>query len=104
MKYAVKEIYYTLQGEGSNSGRPAVFCRFTGCNLWSGQEVDRRASSRHVETETTRSPRFLGILGAHALLFDPGEIAPPSLPGEMEAHHEWLDYVLPDDMLDAPCS
>lgn len=41
MAYAVKEIYYTLQGEGANSGRPAVFLRFTGCNLWSGLERDR---------------------------------------------------------------
>jgi 7-carboxy-7-deazaguanine synthase len=41
MSYAVKEIFYTLQGEGAQSGRPAVFCRFSGCNLWSGREVDR---------------------------------------------------------------
>ena len=41
MKYAVKEIYYTLQGEGINVGRPAVFLRFAGCNLWSGREADR---------------------------------------------------------------
>jgi 7-carboxy-7-deazaguanine synthase (Cx14CxxC type) len=41
MMYAVKEIFYTLQGEGANSGRPAVFCRFAGCNLWSGRERDR---------------------------------------------------------------
>jgi len=41
MKYAVKEIYYTLQGEGINVGRPAVFLRFAGCNLWSGRESDR---------------------------------------------------------------
>ncbi len=41
MSYHVKEIYYTLQGEGANAGRPAVFCRFTGCNLWSGREQDR---------------------------------------------------------------
>ena len=40
-KYKVKEIYYTLQGEGAHTGRPAVFCRFTGCNLWSGREEDR---------------------------------------------------------------
>lgn len=39
--YKVKEIYYTLQGEGAQSGRPAVFLRFTGCNLWSGREEDR---------------------------------------------------------------
>lgn len=39
--YKVKEIYYTLQGEGAQTGRPAIFCRFTGCNLWSGREEDR---------------------------------------------------------------
>jgi 7-carboxy-7-deazaguanine synthase len=39
--YTVKEIFYTLQGEGANSGRPAVFCRFSGCNLWTGREADR---------------------------------------------------------------
>jgi|SRR5579872_3117961 len=41
MSYIVKEIFYTLQGEGAQSGRAAVFCRFVGCNLWSGQEQDR---------------------------------------------------------------
>ena len=41
MSYAVKEVFYTLQGEGSQAGRPAVFCRFAGCNLWSGREEDR---------------------------------------------------------------
>ncbi len=41
MNYAVKEIFYTLQGEGANTGRPAVFCRFAGCNLWTGREQDR---------------------------------------------------------------
>lgn len=41
MSYKVKEIYFTLQGEGHWTGRPAVFCRFTGCNLWSGREEDR---------------------------------------------------------------
>ncbi len=44
MTYAVKEIFYTLQGEGANVGRPAVFCRFAGCNLWSGREEDRAAA------------------------------------------------------------
>ncbi|MEP6491384.1 MAG: 7-carboxy-7-deazaguanine synthase [bacterium] len=39
--YTVKEIFYTLQGEGANTGRPAVFCRFSGCNLWTGRERDR---------------------------------------------------------------
>lgn len=41
MTYSVKEIFYTLQGEGNHAGRPAVFCRFSGCNLWSGREEDR---------------------------------------------------------------
>lgn len=44
MSYAVKEIFYTLQGEGALTGRPAVFCRFAGCNLWSGREEDRAAA------------------------------------------------------------
>jgi 7-carboxy-7-deazaguanine synthase len=42
--YTVKEIFYTLQGEGRNAGRPAVFCRFSGCNLWTGREQDRHAA------------------------------------------------------------
>jgi 7-carboxy-7-deazaguanine synthase len=41
MTYSVKEIFYTLQGEGANAGRSAVFCRFSGCNLWTGREEDR---------------------------------------------------------------
>jgi len=50
--YSVKEIYYTLQGEGVQAGRPAVFCRFAGCNLWSGREQDRsRAVCRFCDTD-----------------------------------------------------
>jgi 7-carboxy-7-deazaguanine synthase len=45
VSYAVKEIFYTLQGEGANTGRPAVFCRFAGCNLWTGREQDREAAT-----------------------------------------------------------
>ena len=52
MTYAVKEIYYTLQGEGANTGRAAVFCRFAGCNLWSGREEDRHeAVCRFCDTD-----------------------------------------------------
>lgn len=52
MTYAVKEIFYTLQGEGAMSGRPAVFCRFSGCNLWSGREEDRsKAVCRFCDTD-----------------------------------------------------
>jgi len=58
MAYMVKEIFYTLQGEGANSGRPAVFCRFAGCNLWSGREEDRaEAQCRFCDTD------FVGIDG-----------------------------------------
>jgi 7-carboxy-7-deazaguanine synthase (Cx14CxxC type) len=58
MSYAVKEIFYTLQGEGANTGRPAVFCRFSGCNLWSGREEDRAtAICRFCDTD------FVGMDG-----------------------------------------
>jgi len=56
--YTVKEIYLTLQGEGMNTGRPAVLCRFTGCNLWSGREIDRaQATCRFCDTN------FVGVDG-----------------------------------------
>src|SRR5512133_726343 len=52
MAYSVKEIFYTLQGEGAQAGRPAVFLRFAGCNLWSGLERDRAtAVCRFCDTE-----------------------------------------------------
>ncbi len=52
MAYSVKEIFYTLQGEGAQAGRPAVFCRFAGCNLWSGREQDRAvAVCRFCDTD-----------------------------------------------------
>ena len=58
MSYAVKEIFYTLQGEGANAGRAAVFCRFSGCNLWSGREEDRaEAICRFCDTD------FVGMDG-----------------------------------------
>ena len=44
MTYSIKEIFYTLQGEGNHAGRPAVFCRFAGCNLWTGREEDRASA------------------------------------------------------------
>ena len=56
MTYTVKEIFYTLQGEGIQAGRPAVFCRFAGCNLWSGREADRAtATCRFCDTD------FVGV-------------------------------------------
>jgi len=52
MSYTVKEVFYTLQGEGAHTGRPAVFCRFAGCNLWSGREEDRlTAVCRFCDTD-----------------------------------------------------
>lgn len=52
MTYSVKEVYFTLQGEGAQTGRPAVFLRFAGCNLWSGREQDRAAAvCRFCDTE-----------------------------------------------------
>jgi 7-carboxy-7-deazaguanine synthase (Cx14CxxC type) len=58
MSYAVKEIFLTLQGEGARSGRRAVFCRFAGCNLWSGREADRAsATCRFCDTD------FVGMDG-----------------------------------------
>lgn len=52
MTYKVKEIFYTLQGEGAHAGRPAVFCRFTSCNLWTGRESDRhRAICKFCDTD-----------------------------------------------------
>ena len=58
MSYQVKEIFYSLQGEGYHSGRPAVFCRFSGCNLWSGKETDRgKAICKICDTD------FLGTDG-----------------------------------------
>jgi 7-carboxy-7-deazaguanine synthase (Cx14CxxC type) len=64
MSYAVKEIFYTLQGEGAQAGRPAVFCRFAGCNLWSGREADRRdavcdfCDTDFVGTDGTKGGRY----------------------------------------------
>ena len=61
MSYQVKEIFYTLQGEGANAGRPAVFCRFAGCNLWSGREQDRAtAVCRFCDTDFVGTDGTLG--------------------------------------------
>jgi 7-carboxy-7-deazaguanine synthase (Cx14CxxC type) len=58
MSYAVKEIFYTLQGEGAQAGRAAVFCRFAGCNLWTGREADRStATCQFCDTD------FVGVDG-----------------------------------------
>ena len=71
MSYAVKEIFYTLQGEGAQAGRAAVFCRFSGCNLWSGREADRASAvCKFCDTE------FVGVDGSGGGKFEnAGELA-----------------------------
>ncbi len=69
--YSVKEIFYTLQGEGAQAGTPAVFCRFAGCNLWSGREADR-ASAACIFCDTD----FVGVDGTGGGRFEtPDELA-----------------------------
>ena len=76
MTYAVKEIFYTLQGEGAQAGRAAVFCRFAGCNLWSGRESDRSSAvCRFCDTE------FVGTDGPGGGKFD----SAPALAAAIEA-------------------
>jgi len=61
VSYAVKEIFLTLQGEGAHTGRAAVFCRFAGCNLWSGREEDRAsATCRFCDTDFVGTDGTLG--------------------------------------------
>ena len=69
-RYAVKEIFATLQGEGANAGRVAVFCRFTGCNLWSGRDIDRAgAHCRFCDTD------FVGMDGENGGRYDASALA-----------------------------
>ena len=81
MSYTVKEIFYTLQGEGANTGRPAVFCRFAGCNLWTGREADREAAvCRFCDTDFVgtdgpgggKFPDADSLAGAVAAAWPPG--------------------------------
>ena len=69
MSYAVKEIFKTLQGEGAQAGRTSVFCRFAGCNLWSGREEDRAtAQCRFCDTD------FVGMDGTLGGRYDTAEL------------------------------
>lgn len=68
--YAIKEIYHTIQGEGFHTGRPSVFCRFSGCNLWSGREEDRhKAICQFCDTD------FWGVDGLHGGKYSVTELA-----------------------------
>lgn len=77
MSYSIKEMYYTLQGEGGQAGRAAVFCRFTGCNLWTGREKDRsKAVCQFCDTD------FVGTDGPGGGRFKTAE----DLVAEVESH------------------
>ncbi|MGD0891467.1 MAG: 7-carboxy-7-deazaguanine synthase [Terracidiphilus sp.] len=77
MGYAVKEIFYTLQGEGAQTGRAAVFCRFAGCNLWSGREADRAtAICQFCDTD------FFGVDGDGGGKFDSTEELADAIEGK----------------------
>ena len=77
--YTVKEIFYTLQGEGVQTGRPSVFCRFAGCNLWSGREADRAtAVCTFCDTDFVGGERFAD---ARALADAVARAWPSALPG-----------------------
>ena len=80
MSYAVKEIFYTLQGEGAQAGRAAVFCRFAGCNLWSGREADRAAAiCQFCDTD------FVGVDGAGGGKFESAKALAAAVAAEMAA-------------------
>lgn len=74
--YAIKEIFHTLQGEGFHAGRPAVFCRFSGCNLWSGREADRAgAACDFCDTD------FVGTDGANGGKFPDAALLADTIAG-----------------------
>jgi 7-carboxy-7-deazaguanine synthase len=81
--YSIKEIFYTLQGEGAHAGRPAVFCRFSGCNLWTGREQDRATATCQfcdtdfVGTDGERGGKFRD---AQALAAEIDSLWPASYP------------------------
>jgi 7-carboxy-7-deazaguanine synthase (Cx14CxxC type) len=84
MTYAVKEVYFTLQGEGFHTGRPAVFLRFAGCNLWSGREADRASAvCRFCDTDFvgTDGPGGGRFEGAEALAGAVASHWPRAVPG-----------------------
>jgi len=83
-RYTVKEIYYTLQGEGAHTGRAAIFLRFAGCNLWTGREEDRhKAICKFCDTD------FIGTDGIRGGKYDAHEIATHILdiwPADSDTH------------------
>ena len=89
MAYAVKEIFKTLQGEGAHAGRAAVFCRFSGCNLWSGREQDR-ASAQCSFCDTD----FVGVDGTRGGRFADAELLAQAIADEWAGSNESRYVVL----------
>jgi 7-carboxy-7-deazaguanine synthase len=89
MAYAVKEIFKTLQGEGAHAGRTAVFCRFSGCNLWSGREQDR-ASAQCSFCDTD----FVGVDGTGGGRFADAELLAQTIGNEWAGSNESRYVVL----------
>lgn len=82
--YSIKEAFYSLQGEGAHAGRPALFCRFTGCNLWSGKEVHRaQASCTFCDTD------FIGTDGQNGGKFRTADALVEHLDALWPAHQEY---------------
>jgi 7-carboxy-7-deazaguanine synthase len=102
MTYSVKELFYTLQGEGAQSGRAAVFCRFAGCNLWSGREEDRaEAACNFCDTD------FVGTDGQNGGKFATAERLADAVAGQWPTGAGGRPYVVctggePLLQLDAP--
>jgi 7-carboxy-7-deazaguanine synthase len=89
LTYSVKEIFYTLQGEGMRTGRPAIFCRFAGCNLWSGREQDRQqAICRFCDTD------FVGTDGSMGGKFETAEDLASTIEDLWPAGHQYRYVVL----------
>ncbi len=89
MAYSVKEIFYTLQGEGAQAGRPAVFCRFAGCNLWSGREEDRAAATcRFCDTD------FVGTDGLNGGKYPSAVVLAEMIDVQWPATHPARKYVV----------
>jgi 7-carboxy-7-deazaguanine synthase (Cx14CxxC type) len=89
MSYAAKEIFYTLQGEGVNAGRAAVFCRFSGCNLWSGREADRKiAVCQFCDTD------FVGVDGVGGGKFETASMLADEIASYWPQSHQGKRFVV----------
>jgi 7-carboxy-7-deazaguanine synthase len=89
MTYVVKEIFYSLQGEGAQTGRPAVFCRFSGCNLWSGREQDRaNAVCQFCDTD------FFGVNETDGGRFSSGQDLAEAVASKWPKGHNATPFVI----------